>query len=53
MLYLHLNMTTDIQPHVMYLKAGSEYAVVEDGSHNDLFRFLEYTSKLDSILQLR
>ena len=34
------------------LKPGSEFVVVEDGSHNDLFRFRPYIVKLDSILSL-
>jgi pimeloyl-ACP methyl ester carboxylesterase len=34
------------------LKTGSEFVTIEEGSHNDLFRFKAYTSKLDSILSL-
>ncbi len=34
-----------------YLKPGDEFVTIEDGSHNDLFRFEETIQKLDSLLR--
>jgi len=38
---------------IAYLKAGDEFVEVPGGSHNDLYRFPEYNSKLDSILRIK
>ncbi|RYE52866.1 MAG: alpha/beta fold hydrolase [Sphingobacteriales bacterium] len=35
-----------------YQKRGDEFISIEDGSHNDLFKFPEYQTKLDSVLNL-
>ncbi len=34
-----------------FLKAGDEFVTIEDGSHNDLYKFKETIEKLDSLLK--